>query len=83
MGGKFGPIPKLKDKPLTKLLGPFFYGKWSKTTRIIIGKNGKKQPPLQNLVLGPFYEFGPVTFLVFMKMDSINIMDNGSWCHFL
>jgi hypothetical protein len=33
VGRTYGPISKLKNKPLTKLLGPYFYEKWSKTTR--------------------------------------------------
>jgi hypothetical protein len=65
VGGKFGPIPKLKNKPLTKLLSPFFQEKLSETTRKIIGENCKKQPPLQNLVLGASYEFGPVDYFWF------------------
>jgi hypothetical protein len=65
VGGKFGPIPKLRNKPLTKLLGPFFLEKLSDTTRKIIGENCEKQPPLQNLVLGAFYEFGPVNYFSF------------------
>jgi hypothetical protein len=32
-GGTYGPMSKFKNKPLTKLLGPFFKEKWSKTTR--------------------------------------------------
>jgi hypothetical protein len=29
----YGPMYKLKNKPLTKSLGPFFYEKWYKITR--------------------------------------------------
>jgi hypothetical protein len=29
----YGPMSKLKNKQLTKLLGPLFKAKWSKTTR--------------------------------------------------
>jgi hypothetical protein len=29
----YGPMSKLKNKPLTKSLSPFFKNKWSKTTR--------------------------------------------------
>ena len=31
--GTYGPMSKLKNKPLTKLFGPFFKEKWSETIR--------------------------------------------------
>jgi len=33
VGGMYGPISELENRPLTKSLGPFFQEKWSKTTR--------------------------------------------------
>jgi hypothetical protein len=33
VGRTYGPMRKLKDKHLTKLLGPFFKEKWFETTR--------------------------------------------------
>jgi hypothetical protein len=33
VGGMYGPKYKLRNKPLTKSLGPLFYEKWSKATR--------------------------------------------------
>jgi hypothetical protein len=33
IGGMYGSMSKLDDKPLTKSLGPFFKKKWSETTR--------------------------------------------------
>jgi hypothetical protein len=33
VGGRFGPMSKLRNMPVTKLLGPFFWEKWSKTTK--------------------------------------------------
>jgi hypothetical protein len=33
VGGMYDPMSKLKNKPLTKSIGPFLQEKWSKTTR--------------------------------------------------
>jgi hypothetical protein len=33
VGGMYGRMSKLKNKPLTKALGTFLYKKWSKSTR--------------------------------------------------
>jgi hypothetical protein len=44
VGGMYGPMSKLKNKPLTKALGPFFQDKWSKSTRKTICEIFEKQP---------------------------------------
>jgi hypothetical protein len=38
VGSLYGPMSKLKNKPLAKPLGPFFQEKWSKTTRKLFFK---------------------------------------------
>jgi hypothetical protein len=62
----YGPMCKLKNKPLTKLLGPFFKEKWSETTRkqvfilclrfgaILVPLNGFKKV-LKGLLVGGTY----------------------------
>jgi hypothetical protein len=71
LGGTYGPMCKLKNKPLTKLLGLFFKEKWSETTRkqvfmlgfflhcgaILVPLNGSKKVP-KGLLVGRTY--GPM-----------------------
>jgi hypothetical protein len=69
VGGMYGPIFKLKNKPVTKSVGPLFKKKWSKTTRkqvftlffVILGNpNGPKKAckgPQLDRMYGPMSKF--------------------------
>jgi hypothetical protein len=71
-------MSQLEDKTITKSLSLFFQEKWSQPTRKRYAKIIKNNPYFKIRFLSIFFSFSQPNKSVFMKMEPLNLLHDGS-----